>query len=868
MASEVEKQLERAKRAIEKGKTADAIAAYQAVLQAAPTTSEAMQALGDLFIQQNDPVRAANYYGLLFDRLADSREEPRAAALYTRFLRSSEQPPERQARYALALQRQNKVGEAIEHFSVAAEHFMSKGKEDEALRCLEQVAELDPTNAERQISLAELAEKRGKGAVAARSYVRAGQLALAAGETQKAIARLAAANQAVPDDRDVALLYAQALMMSSEAGLAVTALESFAATEQPSPTFSKCFGEALLRAGQVDRARAILEEYYETAGGDNALLFQVAEHYGAESKDDKAVEVLTAVRQRFHDAGNDNAFAARLDKIAEANPRSLPIIEFWSLVYSGMNREARYFETLVTLFDAYLENDNMKGACDTLDRMVDIDPYDFHNQQRLERLNGLADKDYLLRVASRLGVTLSQGDADSDGNEKLSGEKAGGTASAALDDLLVQAEIFIQYSLQPKAVERLQKVAEVFPYESQTNERYLGLCEMAGWWPEGVTRRASGEAAERLAAKPKSVRADLDEEEPRETPVAPSPSSGIFTQETLRDLAKIAEIGQNIYRQASPKEMLSYTVNEIGKHLRATRCIAVVGEPGQPPQLAAEFCAAGVGPLSASQVMRLVSQLERAAPDVMGGLPLDVAAAPMLGEVGLATALGVSLMDKETQAPAGVILTGHGEPHKWKPNESYFLQTVGDQMLQGVSHTRLRSLVRTMTVGDRSTGLLARSAYTDRLLGEAQRAKTQDASLSVAILQIDSGPDLIRQQGEALVENFLEQITRAVLPLVRVTDLAVKYTAWSLAFVFPDTTLAGALGMIEKMRQAVVNGRKENTDSALRMTVSAGVVEAIARVDYDTEDIVTDLINRAESSLEEARKRGGDSVVSLTSSKA
>jgi diguanylate cyclase (GGDEF)-like protein len=266
-------------------------------------------------------------------------------------------------------------------------------------------------------------------------------------------------------------------------------------------------------------------------------------------------------------------------------------------------------------------------------------------------------------------------------------------------------------------------------------------------------------------------------------------------------------------------------------------------------------------------VMKLVSQLERAAPDAMGGLPLDVAAAPMLREVGLVTALGVSLMDKETQAPAGVIIAGHAETHKWKPNESYFLQTVGDQMLQGVSHTRLRSLVQTMTVADRKTGLLARSAYTDRLLGEAQRAKMQDASLSVAILQIDSGPDLIRQQGEALVENFLEQISRAVLPLVRVSDLAVKYTAWSLAFVFPDTTLAGAMGMVEKMRQAVQNGRKEN-ESALRMTVSAGVVEAIARVDYDTEDIVTDLINRAESSLEEARKRGGDSVVSLTSSKA
>jgi hypothetical protein len=40
-------------------------------------------------------------------------------------------------------------------------------------------------------------------------------------------------------------------------------------------------------------------------------------------------------------------------------------------------------------------------------------------------------------------------------------------------------------------------------------------------------------------------------------------------------------------------------------------------------------------------------------------------------------------------------------------------------------------------------------------------------------------------------------------------------------------------------------------------------VEAVAKPDYDSEDIVTDMINRAEFSTEEARKRGGDTVVAL-----
>ena len=42
---------------------------------------------------------------------------------------------------------------------------------------------------------------------------------------------------------------------------------------------------------------------------------------------------------------------------------------------------------------------------------------------------------------------------------------------------------------------------------------------------------------------------------------------------------------------------------------------------------------------------------------------------------------------------------------------------------------------------------------------------------------------------------------------------------------------------------------------------SAAAVEAVTRPDYDSEDIVTDLINRVEFCLEDARKKGGDTVV-------
>jgi len=423
-----------------------------------------------------------------------------------------------------------------------------------------------------------------------------------------------------------------------------------------------------------------------------------------------------------------------------------------------------------------------------------------------------------------------------------------------LEDLIVQTEIFLQYSLQSKALERLQKIAATFPGEEERNTRLRNLYQTANWWPKG-------------AAKPKPEAIPSLEAEPvPESPGAGiTQKTGVYTAETLRDLAKISEINQKVFRQQTPRAMLNTAVNDVGGYLKCARTLAVFGAPGRPPEMAAEFCAAGVRAAPGAQIVLLLAQMEKAQPDELGGLTLNAAEGSILKELGLGAVLGVVIADKETQSPAGMLIVGHAEAHKWKANEVYFLQAIGDQMLMSVSHTRLRSLVRRMGVSDERTGLLSRSSYQSCLLTEADRSRTQGTPLSVAILQIDRGAEILRQHGESSVERFLEQLARSLQPIVRQNDVAVKYTSWSLAFILPDTALAGARNLADKLRRAAA-GLRPPWDST-QVTLSAGIVEAVGKSDYESEDIVTDLINRAEFSVEEARKRGGDTVVALESPK-
>ena len=860
--TDVNKQLERAKKFLEKNRIEDAIDAYLAVLEESPAHPEATQALGDLYARLEQPERAAVYYGMFFDLLIDPKDESKALAIYNRFLKnlSANQPPERIARYAFLQQKQNRPEEASEQYGKAAELFTLAGREEDALFCLERMAQLEPENLSRQVKLAEVAERNKRNTLAARALLRAGQLATASGATDESLKYLARAHALAPQERSVALLYGAAKLRKGDAADAAKLLEPFAVTEAD-PVFLETFSEALVRSGQLDRAREVLEKLLREKNAGLSRLFQLADQYATTGAGSKAVEVLAALKRKMFADKRHNEFAAQLDDVAGRHTDSSEILEFWAGLYNELNRESKYFEIMIRLFDAYLAGGNVRKACDCLERLVDIDSYDYRNQERLERLRGKADEGFVQRLARRLtrsGTTISTSETEPQAGPQSVRESGApvteeGRRMQALEDLIVQTEIFLQYSLQNKALDRLQKIAEMFPGEELKNERLQNLYQMANWWPQG----APAKKAEPPARPQSSPSAEVAKTSPAKT--------GTYAADTLRDLSKISEINQKIFRQQTPRAMLNTAVNEIGEYLRVSRALAVIGSPGRPPDLAAEYCGPNMKPAPGAQVVFLLAQVEKAEGDEVGGSVVDHAPGSVLGDLALRTVLGVKITDRETQQPAGMLIVGHAEPRKWKPNETYFLQAIGDQMLMSVSHTRLRSLVRRMGVSDERSGLLSRSSYQSCLLTEADRARTQGTPLALTILQIDRGGELLRQQGESPMERFLEQLARSLQPIVRQNDVAVKYTSWSLAFILPDTTIDGAQNLADKLRRAASGIRPPWDTTAI--TLSAGIVEAVAKSDFDSEDIVTDLMNRAETSVEEARKRGGDTVVTLEAPK-
>ena len=207
-----------------------------------------------------------------------------------------------------------------------------------------------------------------------------------------------------PQERSVALLYAQAKRETGEAAEAAALMEPFAASESDTP-FLETFADALQQAGQLDRARGVLEKLLREKNEGGTRLFGLADAFADLAQDAKSVEILVALKRRMFADKKQNEFTTQVEELGAKHPESLPILEFWAALYNELNRESQYFEVLIRLFDANFNSGNFAKSSEVLERLVDIDSYDYRNQERMEKLRGRVDETFLRRVAGRMAKT-------------------------------------------------------------------------------------------------------------------------------------------------------------------------------------------------------------------------------------------------------------------------------------------------------------------------------------------------------------------------------------------------------------------------------------------------------------------------------
>src|SRR5271163_3066674 len=843
--AEIARRVEKAEKLLQKGKTAEALAEYLQILASDPHNDNVRQMAADLCLSLNKGAQAVKLLGELFERQVGAMDATRASLTYKKLARYTNPTWEQKVRFGQLLEHSNKKL-AIGTYENALEDLQKQGKKEEALLVLRRIVSLDPSQTN-HLRVAELSADLGEHVMASQSFLQVAELAEAAGGNAGQWFERAYTEN--PADSKTAIAYGKSLLSRGEAGAAIFIFEPLVHAGDAAVELRDLYAQALLSVGRCLDGEPLIWQMFEQ---NPARMHQVVSLIGKmidSELDAEAVALARKLEAFQRRRGERRSFISTMQELLASHRPSAEMLEFLAELFNASNRETDYAQALVKLFDLYCTKHDYQRAGECLDRAAEVDPYEPGHQKRLEALRGKIDDQRFNVIASRFTTVKKEEQAAVKAPEPTLG-------AAALQDLMLQAEILVQYGMRSKAIERLQRIQELFPREEERNQDLQKLYIAAGIEPQYA--RSAGAAP---AVAPAAAATSEQVASAATTAAAAAAASDVAD---VSSLAKVAEITRKLYHQGNAEGVLKTAANEIGANWKTSRCIAALRKPGLPPSSVQEYHAEGLIPASSASLVSLVETLQDLAVargTVMVG---DAKNSPELIDVRVAieelqveSLLALPLTEGNDQI--GVLILTQNTGRVWQAAEVLVIRTLSDQVLIALNNAGLRRLVKNLSVTDEKSGLLKRASYLDLLQAETRRGLQQGTAVTVLLMQFGKPGTLAKEYDEQTIAAVMEQIGQIVSANIRTNDLAFRYEATTVALVLGDTGEKEALLAVEKLKRLLGEVRFPGKDKAVEF--SAGLAQAVMRQHFDPVDIVTEVANRADHALEQAMSQGAGQIV-------
>lgn len=830
---DIARRVERGEKLLQKGKAAEALEEFLQTLALDPGNDTVRQMTADLCLSLQRLPEAAQLLGELFERQMAGGDAMRASLTYKKLARFANPSCEQKLRFAELLEKSNRKL-SLETYESALQELTRQGRKPDALGVLKKMVALDP--GEKNISrLAELCSETGDTKQAAAAFLNLAQQAEATGAKPTSWYEKAYGENST--DQAIALGYAKCLMQDQQVGAAIFVLEPLAAVAGASPEFRELYARALLSANRLSEAAPLVWQIFEQ---NPSRIEQVRDLIGGfldSQLDAEAVALAGKLEKYQRQKGERRAFLAMMQDVVAGHRPSVEMLEFLADQFNTANREADYCSTLLKLFDLYCQQGNHLKAGDALDRAAEIDAYEPGHQKRLEMLKGKIDPSRFAVIASRFGGAAPVPPVRNSNNNE---EKTLGAGT--LQDLMLQAEILVQYGMRNKALERLQRIQQLFPHEEDNNAELKQLYVTAGMTPQ----YAGGHSAPAPAVAASSA-----------TPAAPAAQ---VAASDVSGFARIPDITRKLNQQSTAEGVLNTTATEIGTQWTVGRCMVALRKPGSPASAWKEFVAAG-NPANVGVLQPLVCGLHDLAiekgPLVYADIGSTAELQPFTAQLSSLAARSLLVLPlTDGKDDVGVLVLMETAPRNWAPNDVLVFKMIAEQVAISLSNAGLRRLVKDLSVTDEHSGLLKRASYLDLLMGEVRRSLQHNTPACVLLIRCGGA----KEQGDTGFESTMQRLGQLVAGNIRQNDLAFRYTSSSIAIVLGETTEKEALMVVEKMRRLITAAMGEKQ---LATSLNAGVAEVVIRPEFEPVDIVTEVINRVEAALEKSVADGAGKSVAL-----
>jgi tetratricopeptide (TPR) repeat protein len=388
MGSNKEKMLRSAEKHLAQGNIPAAIQEYRRVVDLDKWDVNALSMLGDLYLRVNNNDEAVACFKLLGELYQEQSARAKAIAVYKKVDRLKPGSPDVAARLAVLYAETGQVADACAQYHIVAESSIRSGQIQKAVDVLTRILDLNISDAEAQLKLAEAYLRQDFRFKAGENYAEAGRLFLAKQNYERALWAYTQAHALRPTEYDVLHGLVAVHQALGTLDQIVTIIEKGVAGGPNEERYVFLLARTYAEVGNDAAVEKTIEKLLKMSPSSYRGFLDIIRLYVKKDKCYIAMRLLALVAESFIKNRDPEPILEILREVLKRNPKQLNALHLLARVRSAQYDAEKLIATLDRIVKAAKDIGLHNEERIALGHLVQLAPAEQSYKDRLIALGG------------------------------------------------------------------------------------------------------------------------------------------------------------------------------------------------------------------------------------------------------------------------------------------------------------------------------------------------------------------------------------------------------------------------------------------------------------------------------------------------